>query len=66
YWHGFDVASLDEQRGGLLLHLLLLLDGRPEEAAPVTLRRALDGLLALGLDQDAKALAAGTGGALGL
>jgi hypothetical protein len=66
YWHGFDVASLAEQRGGVLLHVLLLLDGRPEEAAPVTLRRALDGLLALGLEQDARALAAGTGGALGL
>ena len=50
----------------MLLYILLLLDGRPGAAAPVTLRRALDGLLALGLEQDARALAAGTGGALGL
>jgi hypothetical protein len=66
YWHGFEIARLAEQRGTMLVHLLLLLDGRPDEAAPVTLRRALDGLLALGLEQDARALAAGTGGALGL
>jgi hypothetical protein len=45
---------------------LLLLAGRPEGAASVTLRRALDALLALGLERDARALAAGTGGALGL
>ena len=45
---------------------LLLLDGRPEGAAPVTLRRALDALSSLGLERDARALAAGTGGALGL
>ena len=50
----------------MLLFMLLLLDGRPEAAAPVTLRRALDALLALGLERDARALAAGTGGALGL
>ena len=66
YWRGFEAASLAEQRGTTLLFILLLLDGRPEVAAPVTLRRALDGLLALGLEQDARALAAGTGGALGL
>ena len=66
YWHGFEIARLDEQRGTMLVHLLLLLDGRPDAAAPVTLRRALDGLLALDLEQDARALAAGTGGALGL
>ena len=66
YWRGFEVARLDEQRGAMLLYLLLLTDGRPAAAAPVTLRRALDGLLALGLESDARALAAGTGGALGL
>ncbi|MFO1050187.1 MAG: hypothetical protein U1E52_20090 [Geminicoccaceae bacterium] len=66
WWRGFEVASLDEQRGTMLLYLLLLTDGRPTDAAPVTLRRALDGLLALGLESDARALAAGTGGALGL
>lgn len=65
-WRGFELASLNEQRGAMLLHVLLLLDGRPEAAAPVTLRRALDALLALGLERDARALAAGTGGALGL
>ena len=58
--------DLQEQRGAMLLFVLLLLDGRPEAAAPVTLRRALDALLALGLERDARALAAGTGGALGL
>ena len=39
----------------MLLYILLLLDGRPEAAAPVTLRRALDALLALGLERDARA-----------
>ena len=65
-WRGFELARLREQRGGVLLFALLLLDGRPAEAAPVTLRRALDALIALGLERDARALAAGTGGALGL
>ena len=65
-WRGFELANLQEQRGTTLLFVLLLLDGRPEAAAPVTLRRTLDALLALGLERDARALAAGTGGALGL
>jgi hypothetical protein len=65
-WCGFELASLREQRGGVLLFTLLLLDGRPAAAAPVTLRRALDALIALGLEWDARALAAGAGGALGL
>ncbi len=65
-WRGFELASLREQRGGVLLFTLLLLDGHPAAAAPVTLRRALDALIALGLERDARALAAGTGGALGL
>jgi hypothetical protein len=50
----------------MLLHVLLLLDGRPEAAAPVTLRRALDALVSLDLVPEARALAADTGGALGL
>ena len=50
----------------MLLYTLLLLDGRPEAVAPVTLRRGLDSFLTLGLERDARALAAGTGGALGL
>ena len=65
-WQGFEAARLQEQRGAILLYVLLLLDGRPEAAAPVTLRRSLDALVALGLERDARALAAGTGGALGL
>ena len=65
-WRGFEVANLEEQRGAVLLFVLLLLDGRPEAAAPVTLRRSLDALVGLGLERDARALAAGTGGALGL
>ncbi|MFL5331772.1 MAG: hypothetical protein ACJ8H8_01000 [Geminicoccaceae bacterium] len=65
-WRGFERARLQDQRGGMLLYTLLLLNGRPEAVAPVTLRRALDALLALGLERDARALAAGTGGALGL
>ena len=65
-WRGFEQAGLREQRGGVLLFTLLLLEGRPASAAPVTLRRALDALIALGLERDARALAAGTGGALGL
>ena len=65
-WRGFEVARLQEQRGSMLLYVLLLLDGRPETAAPITLRRALDTLLTLGLERDARAVAAGTGGAMGL
>lgn len=65
-WRGFELARLAEQRGTMLLYVLLLLDGRPEAAAPVTLRRALDALMQLGLGDSARALAAGTGGALGL
>ena len=65
-WRGFERARLQEQRGAMLLYTLLLLDGRPEAVAPVTLRRGLDSFLTLGLERDARALAAGTGGALGL
>lgn len=65
-WHGFEVARAREQRGAVLLHVLLLLDGRPEAAAPVTLRRSLDALVGLDLAPLARALAAGTGGTLGL
>lgn len=65
-WRGFEVARAAGQRGAMLLYVLLLLDGRPEAAAPITLRRSLDALNELGLDDAARALAAGTGGALGL
>lgn len=65
-WRGFELARARDARGSMLLHALLLLDGRPEAAAPVTLRRALDALLSLGLVAEARALAADTGGALGL
>lgn len=65
-WRGFEVARTRDQRGAILLYILLLLDGRPEMAAPITLRRSLDALVALDLAPAARALAAGTGGALGL
>lgn len=65
-WRGFEVARARDQRGAILLHVLLLLEGRPEVAAPITLRRSLDSLVALDLDPAARALAAGTAGALGL
>ena len=65
-WRGFELARINEQRGGMLLFTLLLLDGRPEGAAPVTLRRGLDALVELGLTAQARYLAAGTGGAVGL
>jgi hypothetical protein len=65
-WRGLEQARLQGQRGGVLLHALLLLDGRPEAASPVALRQALDALVGLGLDRPAAAVAAGTGGALGL
>lgn len=65
-WRGFEVARARDQRGAILLHVLLLLEGRPEVAAPITLRRSLDALTALDLEPAARALAAGTGGALGL
>lgn len=50
----------------MLLYTLLLLDGRPETAAAISLRRSLDALSELGLDDAARSLAASTGGALGL
>lgn len=65
-WRGFEVARLENQRGAMLVYTLLLLGGRPEAAAPVSLRRALDALVSLGLAPTAAALAAGTGGAVGL
>ncbi|MFZ1427225.1 MAG: hypothetical protein WAS21_10690 [Geminicoccaceae bacterium] len=65
-WRGFEVARAGEQRGAMLLYTLLLLDGRPETAAAITLRRSLDALSELGLDDAARSLAASTGGALGL
>jgi hypothetical protein len=65
-WRGFELARARQQRGGMLLHVLLLLAGRPEAAAPITLRRALDALVSLDLQPTARVLAAGTGGALGL
>ncbi|MEK0083609.1 hypothetical protein [Benzoatithermus flavus] len=65
-WRGFEVARLQDQRGAMLLYVLLLLDGRPEAAAPVSVRRALDALVGMGLSSTAKALAAGAGGAAGL
>jgi hypothetical protein len=65
-WRGFEIARINEQRGGMLLFTLLLLDGRPEGAAPVTLRRGLDALVELDLTAQARYLAAGTGGAVGL
>jgi hypothetical protein len=65
-WRGLEQARLQGQRGAVLLHAQLLLGGRPEAASPVALRRALDALVGLGLDRPAAAVAAGTGGALGL
>ncbi|HEX6015855.1 MAG TPA: hypothetical protein VFY87_29460 [Geminicoccaceae bacterium] len=65
-WRGLEQARLQGQRGAVLLHALLLLGGRPEAAPPVALRRALDALVGLGLERPAAAVAAGTGGALGL
>jgi hypothetical protein len=65
-WRGFEVARLEDRRGVMLLHVLLLLDGRPEAAAPVAVRRALDALVSMGLAATAEALAAGAGGAVGL
>lgn len=65
-WRGFEVARAGGERGLMLVQMLLLLDGRPEAAAPVSLRRALDALTSLDLVPEARALAAGTGGALGL
>jgi hypothetical protein len=65
-WRGFEVARAKEQRGAMLAYVLLLLDGRPEAAAPIALRRALDALDSLHLKPAAVALASGTGGALGL
>lgn len=65
-WRGLERAVAAERRGEALLYTLLLLDGRPEITDPVGLRAALQVLRGVGLAGTAKALAAGTGGALGL
>lgn len=57
-WRGLERALREGARGGTLLELLILLDGRPAEAAPLALRAALAGLRALGLDPEARAVAA--------
>ena len=60
------VARLQEQRGGMLLYTLLLLDGRPEGAAPVTLRRGAGrAARPWGSSATPGHLAAGTGGRAG-
>ena len=48
-WRGFEVARVGSSAAPMLLYVLLLLDGRPEAAAPITLRRALDALVGLDL-----------------
>jgi hypothetical protein len=57
-WRGLDQAMAEGARGATLLELLILLDGRPAEAAPLALRAALAALRALGLEADARAVAA--------
>lgn len=65
-WRGLDRAVAAEQRGEALLYALLLLDGGPEAADPLSLRAVLRTLRGFGLDGTARALATGVGGALGL
>lgn len=65
-WRGMERAAAAGRRGEALLYLLLLLDGQPEEASPLLLNRGLRALRDLGREREARALAAATGGALGL
>ena len=57
-WRGLEQAMAEQARGATLLELLILLEGRPAAAAPLALRAALAGLRSLGLDADARAVAA--------
>ena len=57
-WRGLEQAMEEQARGATLLELLILLEGRPAAAAPLALRAALSGLRSLGLDADARAVAA--------
>lgn len=57
-WRGLERAAAGAERGPVLLHLLLLLDGRPHEASPLALRAALASLRDLGLEAEARAVAA--------
>jgi hypothetical protein len=57
-WRGLEQAMEEQARGATLLEALVLLDGRPAAAAPLALRAALAGLRLLGLDADARAVAA--------
>jgi hypothetical protein len=66
-WRGLERALGEAPRGPILLRSLLLLDGRPREAAPLALRAALSALRGIGLEPAARevaaaALAAGRGG----
>lgn len=67
-WGGLEraTAAREGPRGPVLLQALLLLDGRPREAAPLALRAALAALRGIGLEPAARevaasALAAGDG-----
>jgi hypothetical protein len=57
-WRGLEQAMEEQARGATLLEILILLEGRPAAAAPLALRAALSGLRSLGLDADARAVAA--------
>jgi hypothetical protein len=57
-WRELERDAGREARGLVLLDLLTLLDGRPTEAAPLALRASLAALRGLGLEEDARAVAA--------
>lgn len=66
YWRGLEAARAGGTRGEVLLFALLLLDGAPENAAPVTLHAALGGLRQIGLADEAREIAMATAPLVGL
>ena len=57
-WRDLERDAGRDPRGLALLDLLTLLDGRPADAAPLALRAAVAALRGLGLEADARAVAA--------
>jgi hypothetical protein len=66
YWGALEGTATRRQLGETVLLALHLLGGRPEAAHPQAVAAALHGLRAVGLDQEARAIAIATALAMGL
>jgi len=66
YWRALESAAAERRLGETVLLALHLLGGQPEAAHPEALAAALDGLRAVGLHQEARAIAIATALQMGL